>query len=256
MKYVDIPNIPYNKAALAIVDGRISDSLEKGIIDLGVQLIKTKAYPSLYTAVSFHPDMFIHHLGGRIIVYAPGTSESTLSELEKLRFELIRGETELGSTYPGNVSYNVARIGRYAFHNTKYTDKVLRDWLYKMDVELIHVNQGYAKCAISVVDENSLITMDRGIAKIAEKKGFDVLVIEEQGILLPGLGNGFIGGSSGLIERNKWAVAGNFDKLSSSCEIKSFLVRKGIEIVSLSAHQVIDIGSLIPVLTHENKDNL
>lgn len=249
MKYIDIPNIPHNRAALAIVDGRINDSLEKGIMDLGVQLIKTKAHPSLYAAVSFHPDMFIHHLGGRSIVYAPGTSESTLSELEEHGFELVRGETELGSSYPGNISYNVARIGRHAFHNTKHTDKVLRDWLFKMDVELIHVNQGYAKCAISVVDENSLITMDRGIAKIAEKKGFDVLVVEEKGILLPGLGNGFIGGSSGLIERNKWAVAGNFDTLSSSFEIKSFLGAKGIEIISLSAQQVVDVGSLIPLLT-------
>lgn len=249
MKYIDIPNIPHNKAALAIVDGRISSSLEKGLMDLKVQLIKTKPHPSLYTAVSFHPDMFIHHLGGRTIVYAPCTSESTLSELEEHGFELIRGETELGSTYPGNISYNVARIGRYAFHNTKYTDKVLRDWLFKMDVELIHVNQGYAKCAISIVDENTLITMDKGIAKIAEKKGFDVLVIEEKEILLPGLDYGFIGGSSGLIERNKWVVAGNFDTLSSCFEIKSFLDAKDVEIISLSAHQVVDIGSLIPLLT-------
>jgi hypothetical protein len=249
MKYVDIPNIPNNKAALAIVDGRISSSLEKGLMDLDVQLIKTKPHPSLYTAVSFHPDMFIHHLGGRTIVYAPGTSESTLVELEEYGFELIKGETELGSTYPGNISYNVARIGRYAFHNTKYTDKFLKDWLFKMDVELIHVNQGYAKCAISIVDENSLITMDKGIAKIAEKKGFDVLVIEEKEILLPGLDYGFIGGCSGLIDRNKWAVAGNFETLSSFFEIKSFLGAKGIEIISLSTHQVVDIGSLIPLLT-------
>ncbi|WP_010681035.1 DUF6873 family GME fold protein [Acetivibrio cellulolyticus] len=251
MNYISIPNIPENKVTLAIVDGRISTSLEKGLADNEIQIIKTKAHASLYASVAYHPDMFFHHLGGRAIIYAPGTCEDTIRELEGHGFDMIKGETELVSKYPGNISYNVARIGGHAFHNTRYTDKVLRDWLFKMDIELIHVNQGYAKCAISVVDSNSLITMDRGIAKIAERKGFDVLVIEEKNILLPGLDNGFIGGSSGLIDRSKWAVTGNFEELTSFGEINSFLSSKGIEIISLSNQQVTDIGSLIPIQVHQ-----
>lgn len=248
MKYVDIPNIPGRKTVRAIADGRITTSLEKGLKDNGIQIIKTKAHQSLYASVSFHPDMFFHHLGGRAIVYAPGTNFSTLRELEENGFELVRGDSELDSQYPGNISYNVARIGMHAFHNTRYTDRVLRDWFFNNDVELVHVNQGYAKCAISVVDENSIITMDRGVARIAEKKGFDVLVIEEKNILLPGLDNGFIGGSSGLIDRKKWAIAGDFESLSSSCEVLDFLTAKGVEIISLSKDQVLDIGSLLPIV--------
>ncbi|OPZ94267.1 MAG: hypothetical protein BWY74_00701 [Firmicutes bacterium ADurb.Bin419] len=248
MKYVDNPNLPSSKTVLAITDGRITESLEKGLIDNGIHIIKTRAHPSLYASVSFHPDMFLHHLGGRTIVYAPGTDAGTLRELEENGFQLIRGDSELTSKYPGNISYNVARVGEYAFHNTRYTDKVLRDWFIKNDVELIHVNQGYAKCAISIVDENSIITMDKGVARIAEKKGFDALVIEEKNILLPGLDNGFIGGSSGLIDTKKWAIVGNLKTLSSFCEISDFLFTKGIESVSLSNDQVVDIGSLLPVL--------
>ncbi len=248
MKYVDIPNIPESKVDLAIVDGRIAKSLEKGLLDNKIHIIKTKAHPSLYASVAFHPDMFFQHLGHRTIVYAPGTDVSTLHELEENGFCLIKGDCEITSRYPGNISYNVARIGRYAFHNTRYTDKVLRDRFFKNDVELIHVNQGYAKCAISVVDENSFITMDRGVARIAEKKGFDVLVIEEKNILLPGLDNGFIGGSTGLLDRKKWAIAGDIRALSSFCEIMDFLNNKGIEIISLSNEQVVDIGSLLPIV--------
>jgi len=33
------------------------------------------------------------------------------------------------------------------------------------------------------------------------------LVIEEDAILLPGFKNGFIGGSTGLIDKEKWALA-------------------------------------------------
>lgn len=250
MNYIDVPNIPDNKIALAVVDGRISNALEKGLADKGIQTIKTKAHTSLYPSVSFHPDMFLHHLGGRTIVYAPGTFYGLIEELKKYDFQLVRGTSELAYKYPGNISYNAARVGRFAFHNTKYTDKVLKEYFYKMDVQLVHVNQGYAKCAISVVDEKSLITMDMGIAKIAERHGFDVLFIEEKNILLPGIDYGFVGGSSGLIDRNKWAISGNVDSLESCGEICSFLSRKGIEIISLSSQQVVDIGSLIPIMTY------
>jgi len=83
---------------------------------------------------------------------------------------LLKGEAELGPKYPASVYYNAARVGNIVFHNTKYTDKILRENFSKMGIELVHINQGYAKCAISVVNENSIITMDRGIAKVAEKK--------------------------------------------------------------------------------------
>jgi len=250
MNYIDIPNIPYDKVALAIVDGRIGIDEEKGLEDNGIKIIKTKAHPSLYDSVAFHPDMFLHHLGGRKIVYAPGTLEDTVRELEEYGFQMIRGETELKNKYPGNIFYNAARVGRLVFHNTKYTDKVLKDFFLKHDLELVHVNQGYAKCAISVVDENSIITMDKGIAKIADKRGLDVLTVEERNILLPGLDYGLIGGSSGLIDKDKWAVTGNFEKLGCYMEIQEFLNRKGKQIVSLSHRQVVDLGSLIPICSY------
>ncbi len=184
-----------------------------------------------------------------MIVYAPGAAESVLGALSGQGFLLIKGEAELGDKYPASVYYNAARVGNFVFHNTKYTDKVLKENFFKMDIELVHINQGYAKCAISVVDENSIITMDKGIAKAAEKKGIDVLVIEEDAILLPGFKNGFIGGCTGLLDKGKWAVAGDIRKLKSYKKIEDFLLRKGVEIVSLSDESVVDIGTIIPLLT-------
>lgn len=250
MKFIDIPNIPEEKVVLAIVDGRISDNLGKGLTANGIQIIKTKLHPSLYSSVAFHPDMFLHHIGGKSIIYAPGTSKETIMELERYGFQLIRGETKLTNKYPGNISYNAARVGRFVFHNTNYTDSILKKFYLELDVELVHVNQGYAKCAISVVDENSIITMDRGIAKIAEKKGLNVLVVEETNILLKGLDYGFIGGSTGLVGKNIWAVAGNFETLESSLKIKEFLYNKDKKIISLSDQQVVDIGSIIPICSY------
>lgn len=248
MKYINIPNLPENSVKLAIVDGRINNKLQNKLLENGVNLILTKYHPALYQSISYHPDIMLHHISQKDIIYAPGIHLDTLNELNTLGFNLIKGESELSNKYPGNIAYNVARVGYFAFHNIKYTDSVLKNELTKLDVELIHVNQGYSKCSISIVDNNSIITADRGIAKAAAKKHVDVLFIEqEESITLPGLANGFIGGSTGLLNKNEWAISGNVKALKSHKIINDFLNSRNIKITSLSDEPIIDIGSIIPL---------
>jgi len=250
MRYIKEANLPKAPVKVVIVDGRISEEAEKSLLDMNIRVIKTIKYQGLYEAISCHPDIMLHHLGGDRMVYAPGTSAQLLEELHNLGFKLIEGGTPLTGTYPGDISYNVAVVGNFAFHNTKYTDNVLKSELYKRDIELVHVNQGYTKCSVSVVDDSSIITSDVGICKAAEKKGLDVLLIEpDQNIELYGLDYGFIGGSSGLIDKDKWALSGNFEKLKSADLIYDFLKSKSIKIISLTHNNVVDIGSILPVLT-------
>lgn len=252
LKFVDNPNIPVKPLSMALVDGRIEKILENKLANMGVRVIKTEKYKGLYEAISFHPDILYHHLGGNKIIYAPGTSDRVNIYLESLGFLLIPGNTRLGGKYPFNIAYNVARVGNVAFHNLKYTDPVLANELISEGVELVHVNQGYAKCSISVVDDSSIITSDPGIAKAAEKKGLDVLLTEtEEEIKLPGVKYGFIGGSSGLIDERKWLLTGDILNLKSSEKIIQFLQKKSIDIVYLPGEPVVDIGSIIPLMTYE-----
>ena len=44
--------------------------------------------------------------------------------------------------------------------------------------------QGYAKCSCVVVDEDSIITSDRGIWREAVNAGMDVLLIEKSQVIL------------------------------------------------------------------------
>jgi hypothetical protein len=214
------------------------------------QEIKTERLPGVYEAISWHPDIMLHHIGGRSMVYAPGTSASILGKLYDYGFELIEGKSILLSKYPFDIAYNIARVGNFAFHNLEYTDPVIKNLLESQGVELVHIKQGYAKCSISIVDENSIISSDAGIAKAAAKKGLEVLLIPpEENIMLPGLNNGFLGGSTGLLEKNIWAVSGDAGKLKSYTGIKSFLDSKNIAIKSLSNSEVTDIGSILPLLT-------
>lgn len=250
MNFLDTPNLPERKVNLVLVDGRIGHEIEEKLMSFKIDYIKTKPLDSLYPSISYHPDIFFHHLENNVIVHAPGVCKEILKKLQGYGFKLLEGQSRLSSKYPKNICYNGARVGKYFFHNTKYTDSIILDFLKKRDVEIIHVNQGYAKCSISVVDENSIITMDRGIAKTAEKKGLDVLLIEEEdGIVLEGLDKGFIGGSTFLVDRYRWAICGNIEKLKTEKKIREFLCKKGIEIISLGNKNPVDVGSVIPLLT-------
>lgn len=249
MNYLSIPNIPQKSVKYAIVDGRISDEIECSLLKRGVKLIKTPRYPHLYEAISFHPDILIHHISKDCIVHVPGLDKDFLYELSELGFKLIEGHTILKGKYPLNIAYNVARVGNFAFHNFKYTDAILKRELEKAGVDLVDVKQGYAKCSVSVIDAGSIITADTGIAKAAESKGIEALLISpEKDIVLPGLDYGFLGGSTGLIGKDVWAVTGDLDKLESASDICSFLSSKNVQPVSLSAGHTVDIGSIIPVL--------
>ena len=248
MRFVESPNVPQAPVKAVLIDGRTDSKIISSLVNLGIEVIKTARHLNLYDAVSYHPDVVIHHLGEEFIVYAPGTSHTMLDELRKLGFSLIEGQTPLNEKYPFNIAYNVARVGDLAFHNTKYTDPLLKKELEKRNIEIIHVKQGYSKCSVSIVNNNSIITSDTGIAKAAESRGVEVLLIDpSKNILLPGLDYGFIGGSAGLIDKDKWAVTGDISSLNSSNEIVNFLSCRKIKIVSLSEGSVIDIGSIIPL---------
>lgn len=250
MNYIEIPNLPQGPVKVAIIDGRVSRKIEEKISDFGITLLKTHKHPGVYEAISYHPDIMIHHIGKEDVVYAPGTHPGFLGELCRYGFKLIEGSTPPGLRYPANIAYNAARVGKLVFHNLKHTDPVLKRELERAGVELVHVSQGYAKCSIAVIDENCIITSDTGIARAAEAKGVEVLLIEpEEHILLPGLSCGFIGGSSGLIDKSKWVVTGNIETFKSFHKIFHFLSAKGIEIISASDEQVVDLGSIIPILT-------
>lgn len=249
MKFIDVPNLPQGRVKLAVVDGRIEKDREEKLCSMGLRLIKTRPCKSVYDAISYHPDIMIHHAAAGKIICAPETNEELVEELINYGFDVLKGQTRLSLKYPGNIAYNVARVGSLAFHNLKYTDAKLRLALEEEGVELVHVNQGYVKCAVSVVDQSSIITSDPGIAKAAEAKGLEVLRIEdEEHILLPGLKNGFIGGSAGLVCKNKWAITGDVCRLKSSRRIYDFLTRKNIDIICLSEGDVIDMGTIIPLM--------
>lgn len=249
MSFVSNPNLPDKAVGLAVVGSRISDSALARLEGLGVKALVMPAHSFLYDAVATHPDMLLHHLGGDTIVYAPGTDDGILDTLRAYGFKLLCGEKTLSATYPNDIAYNVARVGKYYFHNLKHTDPLLKELLNQQGIEPVHVEQGYSKCSILPVDEQSMITTDAGIAKAARRAGLDVLLAEcGSSIRLPGLNYGFIGGACGLISKSLCAVNGSLKKLDGCEAVISFLSKRGVRAIELSDDFVMDVGSIIPLM--------
>jgi len=251
MNFVESPNLPNGPVSVAAVDSRIGREAECELLSLGIKLLKVRPHPGLYDSVCCHPDMVLHHVGGGTMVYAPGTGEELLVLLREMGFKLLKGETELSPSYPKDIAYNVARVGRLYFHNLKYTDPVVRRKLEEQGIEPVHVEQGYSKCSVLPIDENAIITSDIGIARAAEKKGLDVLCIAgERNIRLPGLNYGFIGGSGGMLGKSVLGINGKLSALCFHEEVASFLSGKNIILKELSDSAVTDIGSILPLKTY------
>lgn len=151
--------------------------------------------------------------------------------------------------YPNNIQYNVAILGNYAIHNFKYTDNIILEYLDKFNIKKINVKQGYCKCSICIVDENSIITSDEGIHKEVIKYGIDSLLIEKGYIDLFDLDYGFIGGCSGLISKDTLSFFGDIKKHPDYNRILEFVNKKNKKIISLSNEKLLDLGSLIPLCT-------
>jgi hypothetical protein len=249
-QFIETPNIPDKAVSLAVVDGRVCKDAGAAFAKRGVRLLKTGRHLGLYDAVTFHPDMQIHHIGGNVVVFAPGTDESLLASLRGEGFKLLAGETELSPNYPLDIAYNAARVGGFYFHYLRYTDPVLKRELEKSGIQPINVAQGYTKCSVSIIGPESIITADCGIAAAAEKAGIDVLLINSrQNISLPGMNTGFIGGCSGMLDKDTWAVFGNPETLADFKRIYRFLSERKIHICQIMPGQVTDYGSIIPLLT-------
>lgn len=250
MKFIKESFIPKNDLSLALVDKRVSKSIEKKFNALNIKLIKTYPVDEVYDAIKYHPDISICKLDYNNIVVSPNVYDYYTKELKKYNFNVIKGNSTLQNKYPKNIQYNACIFGNFAVHNFKYTDKNIIEFIDKNNITKINVSQGYSKCNICVVDENSIITSDIGIYSEVIKYNIDCLLIDKAHIDLFNLNYGFIGGCSGLISNDTLAFLGNIKLHPNYYDIYKFVKLKNKNIISLGNENLIDLGSIIPITTY------
>ena len=221
---------------LIILSADRSDELAHCLMLQGYTLVPFEARGIVAPQLSRHPDMFMCRMGA-------GDSAPLISYHDDMQ-QKYPGFRPLSPDYPGDIAYNAACTGRFLIHNLKYTAKHILDHAEEAGMTLINVRQGYAKCSTVTVDEKSIITYDRGIARACEAAGMDVLTTDPGHILLPGYDTGFIGGCSGRAGDTIY-FNGDLSRHPDSKEITDFITDHGLKVKYFEDQPLTDIGSII-----------
>ena len=110
MKFVKSSFIPDRKINLALVDGRITNSMIKNLNDINVNIIKSEKCKETYEAISYHPDINLIKLNDENILVSPNLYDYYNEVLSPLGFNISSGDSIIKNKYPYNVAYNAIII--------------------------------------------------------------------------------------------------------------------------------------------------
>ena len=198
--------------------------------------------------VRHHADLSFLYAGNKDLIIAREMAEY------KDRFPgyhvFVLTET-LSAAYPGDVKLNCVMLGKYLICNIDTVSPFVLQYFKEKGRTVIPVRQGYTKCSVVPVTDNSLITDDESIYDSCKAAGLDVLLVSKGSVKLDGFQYGFIGGASGKISKTEIAFNGDIHTHADCGNILKFLKKYGMSAVSLKDGPLYDIGSMIPLYEEE-----
>ena len=239
------PNLPEKKISKAVVSSIISDKIFNRLCELEIQPLKLYGSMNCDIAVKHHPDLYLINSGESLYHFAKNICSIKGNLLSK--YIEVEYPNRKHNKYPEDVLLNAVFLGDKLICCKKYVHTDILEYAEQNKINTINVNQGYTKCNICIVNDNSIITEDFGIAKKLTENNFEVLLLEKHFVNLPGYQYGFIGGASGKISSDKIAFYGDIKKHPEYKNIYNFLFKRNVEPVSLSYEPLTDYGSLIPI---------
>lgn len=229
------PNLPDKKVQAVLVDKYIDKSSRCLLESLDIKLFFTKEVSKISDITSTHPDMQFAFVSETEVAVCNELYEYYQSTLPMYNYIPVSG---IKSPYPYDCKLNFTIIDNICF-KSKYHFEVKKN--------IININQGYSKCNICILNENSFLTSDKGILLKASNYGFNTYYLDDCEISLNGYKNGFWGGCSGLIDRDKLFFNGNIESLSCYKDLLDILAKEKIEPIYSREAPLTDIGSIIPL---------
>lgn len=232
------PNIPLKKVKCVVIDKNADIASKKLLKDLNINLIETVEIKSINDSTSTHPDMQFILTDSDTALVCDSALDYYKSRLPHFNLMPINN---IKSPYPNDCKLNFTVIGCLCFATPHQKEFVPSKY------EIIYINQGYSKCNICILNENSIITSDHGIERASQNFGIKAYYLPDNEILLDGYKNGFWGGCSGLIDKTKLFFNGDIEKLTCYSKLKEILEKEKIEPIYTRNIPLCDIGSIIPV---------
>lgn len=223
---------------LIIADYRYPEEIKTKLAAWG-DLVLFDASGLVYESISGHPDIFLCESPSGLFV-APNTPEPIIRALEKHRISYHLGKNPVGENHPATIPYNALVTKTNIIHNHKHSDSRISE--RNPDAQRIHVGQGYTRCSLFPLDQNTFITSDRGIEK-ALAKYFEVHYYSSENILLPGQKHGFLGGCLGRLGQTVF-FTGRLNTLSEYKKLQDLLSEKKLDFTELYDGPLIDGGGL------------
>lgn len=246
MKYVKKPNLPQSRVGAVAISCNARESIEY-LSNIGISTIKIMPDERLPFPVNTHADLQMLHIGNNE-VFTSG-EHLCIGELNS-NFK-VKTISELpGSKYPDDVRLNCAIIGNKIICNIKTISNDILRYAESAGLTVINTNQGYSRCSVCVVNENSIITDDISIFTATQNFFDDVLFISKGSIRLDGYDCGFIGGCCGKIDINKIAFNGRIESHKDYKKIMDFIIKHGVECVELNNNVLTDIGGILPLVEY------
>lgn len=214
------------------------------ILEKSDEVILFETHHITYSAIANHPDIFFTPLGNNTLVYAPNTPQRYINLLQAKGINLIKGGKPVGKLYPETARYNACITSTHIIHNIKYTDTSITGSL--KNHKTIQVNQGYTRCNLLPLTNNSFITSDTGIFTVLQKLAMRTLLMNPENITLNGFKNGFFGGCCG-IQKNKLFINGSLKHLPEFKHIHNFISNTNFIIIELTPEPPSDIGTILSV---------
>lgn len=225
----------------AVIDPNAYVETKILLSEYGFNVVEALKIPQITDSTSTHPDMQFLYLGSNFALTVDQSYAYYKSAFPELNIKSIGA---VHSPYPNDSLLNVTIVGNYCFATEKQWDIINRF----TDFSPIIIKQGYSKCNICILNENAIITSDKGIASKSQKHGIKTYFLPSDEIALTGYKNGFWGGCCGLLDNNKLLFNGNITTLSCYNDLIDILKKEKIEPVYHRAGELRDIGSILTVI--------
>jgi len=230
---------------LILLDRKMPETAKEKLATYG-EIVEFATGGITYEAISGHPDIFFCPTPAGLIV-APNLPQEYFSILDQNHITHLKGSMPVGKEYPETARYNSLVTDKFIIQNPIISELAIQD--LNSNLEIIPVKQGYVRCNLIALPNETFITSDRGIEKSLKKNKLEVLYVDSSCVKLEGFGNGFFGGACGL-HGDTLFICGSLKYFKEQEPFKSFLERARVSVVELYDGQPMDVGTILFLNNH------
>lgn len=211
---------------------------------LGIETIPLSHNPHLDDEICNHADILaFNFLGEKLFADSriAGEMQQISNDIPIIFCDTIK------SPYPHDVGLNVALLGNKLICNTKTVFEEILKYAKQKNLQILDTKQGYTKCNLCLLNENAVITEDKGLSSLLKKYQIDVLTIQSGYVGLSDKHYGFIGGAGARLSDNEIYFSGNISAHPDYDDITQFLYKYDFTAIYNKNRPLKDFGGFIAI---------